>query len=109
MTPASLLIAALISTTIPLVAGESHLTARGPDDDVLVWKTPEALIEGVALIRAKAEASAIIPLIACVPRTGTRVIEAPEDLGRSMRGVVVTSGEWAGCRGVVEQEDVERP
>ena len=35
--------------------------------------------------------------------------EAPEDLGRSMRGVVVTSGEWAGCRGVVEQENVERP
>ena len=108
MTPASLLIAALIATTIPLVAGESHLTARGPDDDVLVWKTPQALIEGVALIRAKAEASAIIPLIACVPPSGTRVIEVPEDLG-PMRGVVVTSGEWAGCRGVVEQENVERP
>ena len=109
MTPASLLIAALVATAIPLGAGESRLTARGPDDDVLVWKTPQALIEGVALIRAKAEASAIIPLIACVPRTGTRVIEAPEDLGRSMRGVVVTSGEWAGCRGVVEQENFERP
>jgi hypothetical protein len=40
MTPASLLIAALIATTIPLIAGESRLTARGSDDDVLVWKTP---------------------------------------------------------------------
>jgi hypothetical protein len=108
MTLAPLLIAALIATTTPLLAGEGQLIARGQDDDVLVWKTPRALIEGVALVRAKAQASAIIPLIACVPLAGTRVIEAPEDLGRSMRGVVVTSGQWAGCRGVVEQEDFER-
>jgi len=108
MTLATLVIAALIATTPPLLAGEGHLIAQGRDDDILVWKTPGALIEGVALVRAKAEASAIIPLIACVPLAGTRVIEAPEDLGRSMRGVVVTSGEWAGCRGVVEQENFER-
>ena len=108
MTLAPLLIAALIATSPPLLAGEGHLIAQGQDDDVLVWKPPGALIEGVALVRAKAEASVIIPLIACVPLAGTRVIEAPEDLGRSMRGVVVTSGEWAGCRGVVEQENFER-
>jgi hypothetical protein len=108
MTLAPLLIAALIATASPLLAGEGHLIARWPDDDVLVWKTPGALIEGVALVRAKSEASVIIPLIACVPLAGTRAIEAPEDLGRSMRGVVVTSGEWAGCRGVVGQENFER-
>lgn len=105
---APVLFAALVVTTPPLLAGEGHLIAQGLDDDVLVWKTPEALVEGVALVRAKAEASVIIPLIACVPLAGTRVIEAPEDLGRSMRGVVVTSGEWAGCRGVVEQENFGR-
>ena len=108
MTLAPLLIAALIATTPPFLAGEGHLIAQGQDDDVLVWKTPWALIEGLALVRAKADASVIIPLIACVPRSGTRVIEAPEDLGRSMRGVVVTIGEWAGCRGVVEQENFAR-
>ena len=108
MTLVPLLIAALIATTPPLLAGEGRLIAQGRDDDVLVWKTPGALIEGVALVRAKAAASVIIPLIACVPLAGTRVIETPEDLGRSMRGVVVTSGEWAGCRGVVEQENFER-
>jgi hypothetical protein len=108
MTLASVLIAALIATTPPLLAGEGRLIAHGPDDDVLVWKTPGALIEGVSLVRAKAEASVIIPLIACAPLSGTRVIEAPEDLGRSMRGVVVTTGAWAGCRGVVEQENFER-
>jgi hypothetical protein len=108
MTLAPLLIAALIATTPPLLAGEGHLIARGEDHDILVWKTPRALVEGIALVRAKAEASAIIPLIACAPLPGTRVIEAPEDLGHSMRGIVVTTGRWAGCRGVVEQENFER-
>ena len=54
MTLAPLLIAALIATTPPLLAGEGHLIAQGLDDDVLVWKTPGALIEGIALVRAKA-------------------------------------------------------
>jgi hypothetical protein len=98
---ASLTVAALPATTGVLIAS-------GPDQRILVWKSVAAVTEGRSLLRIQADLKRIIPLVACAPLSGTTVLEAADEPGHALRGVLVTQGEWAGCRGVVEGEYFRR-
>jgi hypothetical protein len=40
--------------------------------------------------------------------SGTVVLEAADESGHAIRGVLITQGEWSGCRGVVEDGDFRR-
>jgi hypothetical protein len=71
---------------------------------ILVWKNAAALSEGNALIRAQAAPQLLVPLIACVPAQGTRVIRTSDNPGMFLRGVMVLEGQWQGCRGVIAYE-----
>jgi len=104
-----LVLLASLTVTAPPPGTTGVLIASGPDQRILVWKSAEAMTEGQSLLRAKADLERIIPLVACAPLSGTAVLEAADEPGHALRGVLVTQGEWAGCRGVVEGEHFRRP
>ena len=104
-----LVLLAALTVAAPPPATTGVLIGSGPDQRILVWKSAEAMTEGRSLLRAKADLERIIPLVACAPLSGTAALEAADEPGDSLRGVLVTQGEWAGCRGVVEGEYFRRP
>ena len=101
---------ASLTVTAPPPATTGVLIADGPDQRILVWKSAAAVTEGRSLLQAHADLERIIPLVACAPLSGTAVVEAADEPepGHALRGVLVTQGEWAGCRGVVEGEYFRR-
>jgi len=103
-------LALLVSLTVtaPPPAPTGMLIASNPDQRILVWKSAAAMTEGRSLLRARADLERIIPLVACAPLSGTAVLEAADEPGHALRSVVITQGEWAGCRGVVEGEYFRR-
>ena len=104
-----LIVLAALTVAAPPPATAGVLIASSPDKRILVWKSAEAMTEGRSLLRAKADLERIIPLVACAPLSGTAVVEAADEPGHALRAVLVTQGEWAGCRGVVEGEYFRRP
>ena len=104
-----LVLLASLAVSAPSQASTGVLIGSGPDERILVWKSAEAMTEGQSLLRAHADLERIIPLVACAPLSGTAVLEAADEPADSLRGVLVTQGEWAGCRGVVEGEYFRRP
>jgi len=104
-----LVLVASLTVTPPPPAATGVLIATGPNTRVLVWKSVAAMAEGRSLLRAQADVNRIIPLVACTPLSGTAAIEAADEPGDALCGVLVTQGEWAGCRGVVEDDYFRRP
>src|SRR5262249_46452135 len=68
----------------PAEAQEGMLIARSKDKPVFVWKSKAALEEGQALLRAQADPSRTLPLLACAPDHGTRVVRADESPGSGL-------------------------
>ena len=99
---------ATLTVTAPPPGTTGVLIAGGPDQRILVWKSAVAMTEGRSLLGAHADLERIIPLVACAPLSGTAVLEAADEPGHALRSVVITQGEWAGCRGVVEGEYFRR-
>ena len=106
---AMLLLLGSLTVAAPTPAATGVLIASDPDQRILVWKSAEAMTEGRSLLRAQANVDRIIPLVACAPLSGTAMVEEADKPGHALRGVLVTQGEWAGCRGVVEGEHFRRP
>jgi hypothetical protein len=100
---------ASLTLTAPPPATTGVLIASDPGQRILVWKSAAAVTEGRSLLRAHADVERIIPLVACAPLSGTAALEGADEPGDTLRGVLVTQGEWAGCRGVVEGEYFRRP
>ena len=105
---ALLLLLGSLTVAAPPPATTGVLIASGPDQRILVWKSAVAMTEGRSLLGAHADLERIIPLVACAPLSGTAVLEAADEPGHALRSVVITQGEWAGCRGVVEGEYFRR-
>ena len=105
---AMLLLLGSLTVAGPPPATAGVLIASSPDQRILVWKSAAAVTEGRSLLRAQADVERIIPLVACAPLSGTAALEAADEPGDALRGVLVTQGEWAGCRGVVEGEYFRR-
>jgi hypothetical protein len=103
------LLASLTLVAPPPATTGVLIASGGADQRVLVWKSAAAMTEGRSLLRAHADLERIIPLVACAPLSGTAALEGADEPGDTLRGVLVTQGEWAGCRGVVEGEYFRRP
>jgi len=86
------------------LAAEGTLVAFNGGRTVLVWKDAAAAKDGYPLMNGNADAAAIIPLVACAPEHGAPVVEGTDDPGPDLRSVIVSTGKWAGCRGVVAKE-----
>jgi hypothetical protein len=104
-----LVLLASLTVTAPPPAANGVLIAGAPEKRILVWKSAPAMTEGRSLLRAQADPERIIPLVACVPLSGTAVLEAADEPGHGLHGVIITQGDWVGCRGVVEDEYFRRP
>jgi hypothetical protein len=104
-----LVLLASLTLAAPPPATTGVLIASDPGQRILVWKSAAAVTEGRSLLRAHADVERIIPLVACAPLSGTAAVEAADEPPHALRGVLVTQGEWAGCRGVVEAEYFRRP
>ncbi len=93
----------LLHGTVALSA-EGTLVAFNGARTVLVWKDAAAAKDGYPMVNGNADAAAIIPLVACAPEHGTPVIEGTDEPESDLRSVIVSTGKWAGCRGVVAKE-----
>jgi hypothetical protein len=85
-------------------AAEGTLVALKGARTVLVWKDAAAAKEGYSLMNGNADAAAIIPLVACAPEHGTPAVTGTDEPGPDLLSVTVSTGKWAGCRGVVAKE-----
>jgi hypothetical protein len=101
----SLLVIALFVFPVSAFAGEGSLVAVGGQGLIPVWRSSAAAKEGPTLLRANADATVVMPLIACTPEPGTRVVEGVDDPGLYLRSVIVIKGKLAGCRGIVAKEN----
>jgi hypothetical protein len=80
-------------------AQERTLIGLNGAPSVIVWKNHDSLQRGTDLVSAgvgKKNPALIVGLIACIVPSGTSAIVA----GSS--NVLVTSGEFSGCRGAVD-------
>jgi hypothetical protein len=72
---------------------------------VIVWRSKDAMDEGDALMRAKADAKLIVRLAACAVKRGTRAVSTVKTEGSMFSGyaipVTIVEGQFAGCRGYV--------
>jgi hypothetical protein len=81
------------------------MNGMGGAATVIVWKNYQALAEGTDLISAgvaKRNPAMVIGLIACMVPNGTSAIVTDSTIGT--RSVLVTSGDFSGCRGSVNVE-----
>ena len=101
---------ALASAFVALTAQYGHaqertLTGMNGAPKVIVWKNHDSLQQGTELVSAgvgKKNPALIVGLIACIIPSGTSAFVAGSD------NVLVTSGEFSGCRGAVDIEAVRK-
>lgn len=91
---------------------EGTLQSQTGTSSVLVWKSQQAMDEGLALIRAQAAPHIIAPLLACAPKAGTRVVYTADTQGSMWSGylwpVTIVNGPFAGCRGFVPSGNLNK-
>jgi hypothetical protein len=105
MKPRTPLLALLLITALPFpaTAASEHVLVAAPGaSKVLVWRSEKAMSDGEALLSARADASLIIPLVACAPASGARVVVS--DGGFFSSSVIVIDQPLAGCRGIVSNQ-----
>ena len=90
------------------VGSAATLVPFGNMTKIIVWRTPEAMQDGIALARANAPAIEVYPLVACVTEPGASIVIV--DSGEWDRHYVVrvTDGPHAGCGGTVLNLNVRR-
>jgi hypothetical protein len=96
---------AALGLTVPLSVGEGVLVSEDEVEHVLVWKNAQALREGSRLMQAQADIGRITPLVACAPAAGTPAVESAAEPSPALRSVLIPRGRWAGCRGVISEEN----
>ena len=98
----------LASVFVALTAQYAHaqertLTAVNGAPSVIVWKNHHSLQRGTELVSAgvgKKNSALIVGLIACIVPSGTSAIVTDSS------NVLITSGEFSGCRGAVNIEAI---
>lgn len=101
-------LAGAVLFALPVHAAEVTL-GRGGANNVFVWRDSDAHSEAISLISAgvhNTNPTLVMRLLSCIVPAGTRAIIT--DAGFASHTILVTSGEDAGCRGVIPMEDVSR-
>lgn len=75
---------------------------------IIVWRTPEAMQDGIALARANAPAIEVFPLVSCIAETGAKVVIVDHGEWDKHYVISVTAGPHTGCRGTVLNLNVQR-
>jgi hypothetical protein len=98
-------VALMASSPISAWAWEGLLIAKLTPPRIYIWKSASALDEGQSLLSVRADRALLTGLVACMPESGTRVAIA-NSTGGYVR-VTVIDGQWKGCRGVVDSDDLK--
>jgi hypothetical protein len=75
---------------------------------IIVWRTAEAMQDGIALAKANAPAIEVFPLVSCIAESGAKVVIVEHGAWDKHYVINVTEGPHAGCRGTVLNLNVQR-
>ena len=90
------------------VGAAATLVPFGTMTAIIVWRTPEAMQDGIALARANAPAIEVFPLVSCIAESGAKVVIVDYGEWDKHYVISVTDGPHAGCRGTVLNLNVRR-
>jgi hypothetical protein len=90
------------------IGSAATLVPFGTMTAIIVWRTPEAMQDGIALARANAPAIEVYPLVSCIAETGAKVVIVDHGEWDKHYVISVTDGPHAGCRGTVLNLNVRR-
>jgi hypothetical protein len=90
------------------IGSAATLVPFGTMTAIIVWRTPEAMQDGIALARANAPAIEVYPLVSCIAETGAKVVIVDHGEWDKHYMISVTDGPHAGCRGAVLNLNVRR-
>ena len=90
------------------IGSAATLVPFGTMTAIIVWRTPEAMQDGIALARANAPAIEVYPLVSCIAETGAKVVIVDHGAWDKHYVISVTDGPHAGCRGTVLNLNVRR-
>lgn len=102
-------ITAMACATVQSAWAQEQTLGRSGMNTVFVWKDSAANSEALRLIRAgvhERSPELVTRLLACAVRPGAKAIVL--DGGFASSTILVTSGDFKGCRGVVHNEDLQR-
>ena len=90
------------------IGSAATLVPFGTMTAIIVWRTPEAMQDGIALARANAPAIEVYPLVSCIAEPGAKVVIVDHGEWDKHYVISVTDGPRAGCRGAVLNLNVKR-
>jgi hypothetical protein len=90
------------------IGSAATLVPFGTMTAIIVWRTPEAMQDGIALARANAPAIEVYPLVSCIAEQGAKVVIVDHGEWDKHYVISVTDGPHAGCRGTVLNLNVRR-
>ena len=90
------------------IGSAATLVPFGTMTAIIVWRTPEAMQDGIALARANAPAIEVYPLVSCIAEAGTKIVIVDHGEWDKHYVINVTDGPHAGCRGTVLNLNVRR-
>jgi hypothetical protein len=90
------------------IGSAATLVPFGTMTAIIVWRTPEAMQDGIVLARANAPAIEVYPLVSCIAESGATVVIVDHGEWDKHYVISVTNGPHAGCRGAVLNLNVKR-
>jgi hypothetical protein len=70
---------------------------------IIIWRSEKSREEGRKILESGSKSyAALMPLVACIPKAGTKAVILAGKRFDQSKLVVITSGEDEGCRGHVE-------
>lgn len=96
------------ATTPAQVGSAATLVPFGTMTAIIVWRSPEAMQDGIALARANAPAIEVYPLVSCIAEAGAKIVIVDHGAWDKHYVISVTAGPHAGCRGTVLSLNVLR-
>src|SRR5262249_7295824 len=75
---------------------------------IIVWRTPEAMQDGIALAKANAPAIEVYPLVSCIAESGAKVRSVDNASWNSQSGAGVVEAPHTACQGAVLNVTVRR-
>jgi hypothetical protein len=90
------------------VGAAATLVPFGTMTAIIVWRTPEAMQDGIALAKANAPAIEVYPLVSCIAESGAKVKIVDYGEWDKHYVVSVVEGPHTGCQGAVLNVNVRR-
>lgn len=90
------------------VGAAATLVPFGTMTAIIVWRTPEAMQDGIALAKANAPAIEVYPLVSCIAESGAKVKIVDYGAWDKHYVVSVVEGPHTGCQGAVLNVNVRR-